>query len=195
MKFGSKLLALGVVAIMATSVYGADAPKSKKRQTKAGLYVDSKEAMDFINKNKDKLVFIDVRTRAEVEYVGHTNLMDKNIPWHFKTWDKWNEKKHRFSDTPKNENFVKDVEKVVKKKGLTKENAIVLLMCRSGSRSAKAANALYDAGFKHPYTLIDGFEGGKSKKTHHRTVNGWKNAGNPWTYKLIKEKMYLPENN
>jgi len=33
------------------------------------------------------------------------------------------------------------------------------------------------------------------KKTGHRDINGWKNAGNPWTYKLKKEKMYLPENN
>jgi rhodanese-related sulfurtransferase len=191
MRLGKKLLALGVVVAMATSVYGADTPKSKKRQTKAGLYVDSKEAIEFINKNKDKLVFIDVRTPAEIEYVGHTNLMDKNIPWHFKDYSKWSEKKHRYADKPKNENFVAEVEAVVKDKNLTKEDAIVLLMCRSGSRSAKAVNTLTDAGFKHAYTLVDGFEGGKSKKTKHRTVNGWKNAGNPWTYKNIKEKMYF----
>ncbi len=191
MRFGRTLLTLGVIAAMATSVYGADTPKSKKRQTKAGLYVDSKEAMEFINKNKDKLVFIDIRTPAEIEYVGHTNLMDKNIPWHFKDFSKWDEKKKRYADTPKNDNFVKEVEELVKSKGLTKEDAIVLLMCRSGSRSAKAANALTDAGFKNAYTLVDGFEGGKSKKTKHRTVNGWKNAGNPWTYKNIKEKMYF----
>jgi rhodanese-related sulfurtransferase len=191
MRLGKTILALGVVVAMATSVYGADTPKSKKRQTKAGLYVDSKEAVEFINKNKDKLVFIDVRTPAEIEYVGHTNLMDKNIPWHFKDFSKWSEKKHRYADTPKNENFVAEVEALVKDKNLTKEDAVVLLMCRSGSRSAKAANALTDAGFKHAYTLVDGFEGGKSKKTKHRTVNGWKNAGNPWTYKNIKEKMYF----
>ncbi len=191
MRISKKVAAVGLAIVFATGAFAADTPKSKKRQTEAGLYIDSKEAMDFINKNKDKLVFIDVRTRSEVEYVGYTDLIDKNIPWHFKTWTEWNEKKHRFSDKPKNENFVKDVEEVVKSKNLTKEDAIVLLMCRSGSRSAKAANALYKAGFKKPYTLVDGFEGGKSKKTKHRTVNGWKNAGNPWTYKLIKEKMYL----
>jgi len=194
MKFTRTLLTIGVIAAMATSVYGADTPKSKKRQTKAGLYVDSKEAIEFIDKNKDKLVFIDVRTPAEVEYVGHTNLMDKNVPWHFKDFTKWNEKKKRYADTPKNDHFVADVEEVVKDKNLTKDNAIVLLMCRSGSRSAKAANVLTDAGFKNAYTLVDGFEGGKSKKTKLRTVNGWKNAGNPWTYKNIKEKMYLPKN-
>ncbi len=37
MSLRSKLLALGMVAIMATSAYGADTPKSKKRQTEAGL--------------------------------------------------------------------------------------------------------------------------------------------------------------
>jgi hypothetical protein len=25
-----------------------------------------------------------------------------------------------------------------------------------------------------------------------RIVNGWKNAGLPWTYKLVKAKMYFP---
>ncbi|HGZ70955.1 MAG TPA: sulfurtransferase [Nitratifractor sp.] len=191
MTLSKRLAAAAIAAIFVTGAFAADTPKNKKRQTKAGLYVDSKEAVEFINKNKDKIVFIDVRTRPEVEYVGYADLMDKNIPWHFKNWEKWNEKKHRFADEPKNANFVADVEAAVKAKGLTKEDAIVLLMCRSGSRSAKAANALFDAGFKQPYSLVDGFEGGKSKKTKHRTVSGWKNAGNPWTYKLVKEKMYL----
>ena len=48
-----------------------------------------------------------------------------------------------------------------------------------------------DAGYKNVYNIIDGFEGGKSKKTKHRTVNGWKNAGNPWGYKLMKKQAYF----
>ncbi len=192
MKNAMKIMAVGVVlALTSGAVYAAEKPAKKKHQTKLDLYLSAKEVPEFIEKNKDKVVFIDVRTPAEIEYVGHTNMMDKNVPLHFKDFSKWNEKKKRYADEPFNDNFEKDVEEVVKKKGLTKEDAKVILMCRSGSRSAYATNLLADQGFKQVYTVIDGFEGGKDKKTGHRTKNGWKNAGNPWTYKNIKEKMYF----
>ena len=67
-------------------------------------------------------------------------------------------------------------------------------MCRSGSRSAKAANLLYQAGYKNVYSVIEGFEGDKSKIAEtkgQRVVNGWKNAGLPWTYKHEEDKMFL----
>ena len=43
--------------------------------------------------------------------------------------------------------------------------------------------------------IAEGFEGDAAKdgpKAGQRTVNGWKNAGLPWTYKLDKAKMYFP---
>jgi len=190
MKKTMKIMAVGVVLALTSGVYAAEKPAKKKKQTKFDLYLSAKEVPAFIEKNKDKVVFIDVRTPAEIEYVGHTNMMDKNVPLHFKDFSKWNEKKKRYADEPFNDNFEKDVEEVVKKKGLTKEDAKVILMCRSGGRSAYATNLLADRGFKQVYTVVDGFEGGKDKEGH-RTKNGWKNAGNPWTYKNIKEKMYF----
>ena len=30
-------------------------------------------------------------------------------------------------------------------------------------------------------------------KAGQRAVNGWKNAGLPWSYKLDKAKMYFPQ--
>lgn len=65
-------------------------------------------------------------------------------------------------------------------------------MCRSGSRSAKAANLLDQMGYKNVYTILDGFEGDKAKSgpnKGHRVVNGWKNSPLPWSYKLAKGKM------
>jgi len=191
MKKAIKIMAVGVVLALTTGAYAADKPAKKKHQTKLDLYLSAKEVPAFLDKNKDKVVLIDIRTPAEIEYVGHTNLMDKNVPLHFKDFSKWSEKKKRYADAPFNDNFEADVEDVVKKKGLSKEDATVILMCRSGSRSAYATNLLADKGFKKVYTVIDGFEGGKDKETKHRTKNGWKNAGNPWTYKNIKEKMYF----
>jgi rhodanese-related sulfurtransferase len=84
-----------------------------------------------------------------------------------------------------NKNFVAEVEKRYQK------TDTIMVMCRSGSRSAKAVNLLTKAGFKHAYTVIDGFEGDKSKEGK-RTVNGWKNAGASWTYKLDPKLAYLP---
>ncbi len=43
---------------------------------------------------------------------------------------------------------------------------------------------------------MDGFEGDVAKdgpQAGQRVVNGWKHAGLPWTYKLDKVKLYLPQ--
>jgi rhodanese-related sulfurtransferase len=67
------------------------------------------------------------------------------------------------------------------------------LICRSGDRSAAAANLLAEAGLKNVYSVVDGFEGDlatQGPKAGQRVVNGWKNAGLPWSYNLDKEKMY-----
>ena len=76
-------------------------------------------------------------------------------------------------------------------------DAPIILMCRSGDRSAAAANLLAEAGFKNVYSVVDGYEGDlatEGPKTGQRAVNGWKNAGLPWSYKLDKAKMYHVDN-
>jgi hypothetical protein len=43
--------------------------------------------------------------------------------------------------------------------------------------------------------VVDGFEGDMAKdgpKAGQRVLNGWKNAGLPWSYQLDKSKMYFP---
>ena len=192
MRVLSKLVAISMIVVLsAVGAFAVDAKKvHKKRITPQGLYLKAKEAYPFIKKHQKELLFVDIRTRGEFEYVGSSALVDKNIPYHFKDLSKWNSKKHRYSDSPLNANFVNDVAAALKAKGLNKDSKIALI-CRSGSRSTKAANLLWGAGYKNVYNIIDGFEGGKSKKTKHRTANGWKNAGNPWTYTFSKEQAYL----
>ena len=68
------------------------------------------------------------------------------------------------------------------------KNDRVILVCRSGERSARAADVLAKAGFTQVYNVVEGFEGDYGK-TGRRDVNGWKNAGLPWTYKLDKAKI------
>ena len=65
----------------------------------------------------------------------------------------------------------------------------ILVICRSGSRSAACVNLLAKAGFNNAYTIIDGFEGDKDDKGK-RTVNGWKNSGAPRTYKFDPALVY-----
>ncbi len=183
-----KAIALSaVLALTSGSLYAADKPANPKKQTTLNLYLSAKEVPAFIEKNKDKVVFIDVRTPAEIEFVGHAEGIDKNIPIAYRDYTKYDEKKHRYG-TFINQKFIDQVDALVKSKGLTKEDAKVILMCRSGDRSAASTNLLAKQGYKNVYTVIDGFEGNKDKNGK-RTVDGWKNAGNPWTYKNKKEIM------
>ena len=74
----------------------------------------------------------------------------------------------------------------------------LLVMCRSGGRSAIAVNLLAKAGFKDVYNITDGMEGDAvvdpaSVFLGQRLVNGWKNSGCPWTYKLTADRMVLPK--
>ena len=75
------------------------------------------------------------------------------------------------------------------------KDAPIILMCRSGgTRGAPSAQQLWGKGYTNVYVVTDGFEGDKIKDGEQkswRVVNGWKNSGLPWSYKLNKEKMYL----
>jgi len=161
------------------------------KQTRAKLYITSREAFDEIQAEENKILFLDVRTRAEVEVVGMPTVADANIPYMFMsepmTWDDdWGSFK-----MTRNLNFLDAVKQRLEEKGLT-QNDKVFLMCRSGGRSASAADLLGEAGFTNVYSVVDGYEGDKAK-SGKRTLNGWKNSDLPWSYKLDKKKMYLPD--
>ena len=79
--------------------------------------------------------------------------------------------------------------------GLARD-ATIILICRSGDRSSKAADRLQAAGFGKVYSVAEGVGGDTAKdgaKAGQRVVNGWKNANLPWTHKLDKAKMYFPK--
>jgi rhodanese-related sulfurtransferase len=194
------IAALAVIAISGnafadTGAAAGDWSKlGAKKQTKLGLYMTAGQAYDHIMNNMDKTLFIDTRTPSELNYLGAATVMDAHVPLVFMDTRGWDDKKHRYLRA-KNKNFVADVEARLKKKGLTKDDTVIL-MCRSGKRSATAVNMLADAGFTHAYSVVDGYEGDKSragKDKGKRTVNGWRNAGLPWTYSLDKDYMYFTE--
>ncbi len=161
------------------------------KQTRAGQYLSSKEAYEEIQTNENKILFLDVRTRAEVAVVGMPTVADANVPYMFMAKPMiWNDDWGGFKMT-RNLNFLNAVKQRLEEKGLTQDDK-VFLMCRSGGRSASAADLLSKAGFTNVYSVVDGFEGDKAKNGK-RILNGWKNSDLPWSYKLDKQKMYLTD--
>jgi rhodanese-related sulfurtransferase len=109
-------------------------------------------------------------------------------------WNEWDEKRHNFK-LEVNSNFAAEVGKRLAAKGLHPTDSVILI-CRSGDRSAKAADLLAQLGYTKVYSVVDGFEGdlkADGPNKGRRMVNGWKNAHLPWSYELDHAKMYSPE--
>lgn len=194
MKHSLKTITAGILLSITASAYAiSESELPGKKQTELKLYLTATEAYTMINNNSNKTLFVDVRTRAEVNFLGTPTLIDANIPYMTPdNWSEWDEKKGTFKLAP-NSDFLSAIENRLQTKGLNKDDTIIL-MCRSGSRSSKAANLLKKAGYSNVYTVVDGYEGDKAKKGKHkgqRVVNGWRNSNLPWTYKLEQSKMYF----
>lgn len=164
-----------------------DLPKGK--QTALGLYVTAKEAYEMWKADPDKVMVLDVRTPEEFLFVGHPAMAWK-IPIAAQVYE-WDAEKGKFPMTLLAD-FVERVSSVAGPEDT------ILVTCRSGGRSAIAANLLAQAGFKNVYNIIDGMEGDAVEDTDsvfkgQRLRNGWKNSGCPWTYELTPERMLLPK--
>ncbi len=163
------------------------------KQTQSGLYLEAREVPRFIEQQggATKVLFIDVRTRAEAMFVGMSNSVDALVPFVElqELMTDWDGQRNSYKLEPMQE-FVAEIGRRLQQKGLAKDDTVVLI-CRSGDRSSRAANRLLEAGYSRVFTVVDGFEGDLSTDGR-RSVNGWKNAGLPWGYKLEKAKMYFP---
>jgi len=184
--------------IVTTSIFllipvtAANKPKSVEKQTANAQYLNAVEAANFKKVQGSKALLLDIRTPSELVFVGSPTEMDLNIPLITLDYAQWDKTKSAFKKVL-NKNFVSDLTTYIKAKRLTKNSPIILL-CRSGKRSAKAANLLSRAGYTHLFTVVDGFEGDKQKvglNKGKRVVNGWKNSGLAWTYKLDREHFVL----
>jgi len=104
---------------------------------------------------------IDVRTRAEWDYVGRIPGAIE-IEWQL------------YPEGKPNPQFVQQLKQQVD------PEALVLFICRSGARSHNAAIAAAAAGYTQSYNVIDGFEGRKDANNHRNVVDGWRFSGLPW---------------
>jgi rhodanese-related sulfurtransferase len=155
-----------------------DTEVPERKRTSLGQYVTAQQAYAMWEAEPERIIIIDVRTPEEYVFVGHA-AMARNIPLVFMDYE-WNVEE----DEPVVEPNAEFVAQVEDRYG-TDETLVV--MCRSGGRSARAVDILAQAGFARVYNVIDGFEGDKvddvtSAFHGKRMKNGWKNSGSPWTY-------------
>jgi rhodanese-related sulfurtransferase len=106
-------------------------------------------------------VLVDVRSAEERKFVGHVPS-SLHVPWATGT------------SLTRNPRFVRELEAKVGK------DRLVLLLCRSGKRSALAAEAGTKAGFAQLYNVLEGFEGEISAGQQRGTADGWRFRGLPW---------------
>ena len=108
-----------------------------------------------------RAVLVDVRTNEERKFVGHVPG-SLHVAWMTGT------------ALTRNPRFVKELEAKVKK------DAVVLFLCRSGKRSAAAAEAAAKAGFSNAFNVLEGFEGELDANSRRGNLGGWRIHGLPW---------------
>lgn len=109
----------------------------------------------------EQAVIVDVRTSEERKFVGFIENT-VHIPWATGT------------SLNRNPRFAKELENKVGK------DKLILLLCRSGKRSAAAANVAFNAGFESVYNIDQGFEGDLDEHHHRGVFNGWRYHNLPW---------------
>ena len=113
-------------------------------------------------------ILIDVRTRAEWNYVGVPDLagLDKKpglVEWQV------------FPSMQVNPDFVGALSEALADKAVP-----LLFLCRSGVRSVAAAKAMAAAGYSTCLNVADGFEGPLDAQGKRGATRGWKAARLPW---------------
>lgn len=180
------LAGLSAQAIEASAV-------AANKHTTPGLYLTAAEAYELKQKLGAGAYFVDVRTREEIAILGMPAVADAHVPFALHPDGlPWDDQAGRFRMVP-NADFAPEMARRLAASGLGKD-ATVILMCRSGDRSARATNQLASLGYTRVYTVVDGFEGDVAKegpRAGQRAVNGWKNANLPISYRLDKDKLYF----
>ncbi len=177
----------GQIAVQVANSQETKPNLPERKQTTLGLYVTSLEAYEMWKADPGKVTILDIRTPEEYIFIGHAD-MAWNIPAFDQSYE-WDAEKQQFPMKP-NPDFVGKIKEVFQ------PDDILLITCRSGDRSALAVNELAKVGYTKAYTITDGFEGGivndpESVYNGQRMINGWKNSGLPYTYKIDPKLMLI----
>ena len=129
--------------------------------------VTASQAWQKLRDDKDA-VLVDVRTAAELAFVGRPDLSSAGKRLLAVEWE-------RFPGRVPNAEFANNL----KAAGARPEQAIYFL-CRSGGRSRSAAKAMTVLGFRNCFNIIGGFEGDLDAAGHRGRGSCWKTDGLPW---------------
>lgn len=124
-------------------------------------------AWKILTENKDA-VLIDVRTRAEWNFVGLPELAPIGKEPALLEWQV-------FPSMQPNAEFVSTLGSAI-----TDKSTPLLFLCRSGARSAAAAKAMTAAGYSTCLNVAEGFEGPLDAQGKRGSAAGWKATGLPW---------------
>jgi len=113
-------------------------------------------------------VLVDVRTEAELVFVGYADLNGIGKRMIAVEWQQ-----------PPSDDNVSAFVAGLSEAGI-ESTTPVLFICRSGVRSRFAAQAAAARGFETTYNVADGFEGNLDASQHRGSTDGWKVVGLPW---------------
>jgi len=138
--------------------------RARERATAKGLSyagdLAPKEAFALVSAGLARL--IDVRTPEERKFVGY--VPDSvHVAWATGT------------ALTRNPRFLRELE------GKARKDEVLLMICRSGSRSVAAAEAATKSQYTEVFSVLEGFEGELSTDGRRNSSGGWKFRGLPWT--------------
>ena len=129
--------------------------------------VSPQTAWKILSEN-EAAILIDVRTRAEWNYVGLPDIEKLGKKPALIEWQV-------FPSMQTNPEFVAALSGALPDKKVP-----LLFLCRSGVRSVAAAKAMAAAGYSTCLNVLDGFEGPLDTTAKRGTTGGWKATGLPW---------------
>ncbi|NUU31537.1 rhodanese-like domain-containing protein [Arthrobacter sp. C9C5] len=124
-------------------------------------------------------ILVDVRTEAEWSQIGVPVTAAATEERQDPLFVQWT-----LAGGAPNPHFLEQLQRQLRQQAPDATAAELVFLCRSGARSAAAANAATAAGFT-AYNVLEGFEG-EPGPTGARTVNGWKNRGLPTNQESTK---------
>ncbi len=150
-------------AVLAEPVLAPELHAARAAAQSAGLpyagSVTPRQAWALVQAGHARL--IDVRSTEERKFVGHVPGI-AHVAWATGT------------SLSRNPRFVRELEAKAAK------DEPVLLLCRSGKRSALAADAAARAGFTAVFNVLEGFEGEIDEHQQRGKSGGWRFHGLPW---------------
>ncbi|MCE1160068.1 MAG: rhodanese-like domain-containing protein [Burkholderiales bacterium] len=143
----------------ALEILNAARLQASDQETPYAGSVTPKQAWQLFNSGEATLV--DIRSNEELHFVGRVPG-SAHIAWATGT------------SLTRNPRFAREIANKFDK------NDVLLLLCRSGKRSALAAEVLTNAGFSNVFNVLEGFEGEINEHKQRGFTGGWQFHQLPW---------------